>query len=313
MAINRRGGLYRGEAGVGEGVSSVSIAVADAEAAQAAAEAAQAAAELVLDSFDDRYLGAKASDPVLDNDGDALLTGALYWNTTDEVLLVYDGSVWVSTGTTTPIYKQVFTATAAQTTFTPTEGYEVGYIDVYVNGVRYVSGVDYTATNGTDVVLTTGANLNDIVETVNFSATSVVVPLSSVLDDLADVVAPTPTTQQILKYNGTEWVNSHFAATEYDAGNSGAALTLNFNNGVNQKTSLTANCNVTLSNPTAGMTVKVKMTQGGSGSNIVTWVTTVKWSNGTAPTLSTAIGAIDIVSLYYDGTTWFGQAAIGFA
>ena len=46
------------------------------------------------DEFDDRYLGDKASNPSLDNDGNALLTGALYWNTTDDEMRVYTGSVW---------------------------------------------------------------------------------------------------------------------------------------------------------------------------------------------------------------------------
>jgi len=48
----------------------------------------------LYDSFDDRYLGAKSSDPALDNDGDALLTGALYWNTVSDVMKAYTGSAW---------------------------------------------------------------------------------------------------------------------------------------------------------------------------------------------------------------------------
>jgi len=65
-----------------------------AQTAQTAAEAAQTAAELAADNFDDTYLGAKASDPTVDNDGDALNAGDLYFNTTDNVLKYYDGSAW---------------------------------------------------------------------------------------------------------------------------------------------------------------------------------------------------------------------------
>jgi hypothetical protein len=54
----------------------------------------QSAAAASYDAFDDRYLGDKASDPTLDNDGNALLTGALYFNTTSDVMKVYDGSAW---------------------------------------------------------------------------------------------------------------------------------------------------------------------------------------------------------------------------
>ncbi len=39
------------------------------------------------DSFDDRYLGAKSSAPSVDNDGNALLTGAIYWNTTGRIYI----------------------------------------------------------------------------------------------------------------------------------------------------------------------------------------------------------------------------------
>lgn len=68
----------------------------DAIVAQLAAEAASAATLAAYDSFDDRYLGAKASDPSVDNDGNALLAGSLYYNTTVPEMRVYTGSVWVS-------------------------------------------------------------------------------------------------------------------------------------------------------------------------------------------------------------------------
>jgi len=58
------------------------------------AETAKTGAETAYDNFDDRYLGDKASDPTLDNDGEALLTGALYFNTTSNIMKVYTGSAW---------------------------------------------------------------------------------------------------------------------------------------------------------------------------------------------------------------------------
>lgn len=53
----------------------------------------------LLDSFDDRYLGAKAVAPTLDNDGDALIDGALYYNTTNNSMYVYDlgTTAWIFT------------------------------------------------------------------------------------------------------------------------------------------------------------------------------------------------------------------------
>lgn len=66
-------------------------------AANSATSAASSAASALaaFDSFDDRYLGAKASDPSVDNDGDPLTAGDLYWNTTLSVMKVYTGSAWV--------------------------------------------------------------------------------------------------------------------------------------------------------------------------------------------------------------------------
>ncbi len=81
-------------AGVASSVSSAAANAAAAESAKVAAQAAQAAAELAADNFDDTYLGSKSSDPVVDNDGDALTAGDLYFSTTDNNLKVYSGSAW---------------------------------------------------------------------------------------------------------------------------------------------------------------------------------------------------------------------------
>jgi hypothetical protein len=67
-----------------------------ASGAQSAAEAARDATLAAYDSFDDRYLGAKASDPTVDNDGDALAAGMLYYNTTVPEMRLYTGSAWVA-------------------------------------------------------------------------------------------------------------------------------------------------------------------------------------------------------------------------
>jgi hypothetical protein len=68
-------------------------ATAAAGSASTASTASQNAID-ALDDFTDIYLGAKSTGPSTDNDGDALDTGALYWDTTDEQLYVYDGTNW---------------------------------------------------------------------------------------------------------------------------------------------------------------------------------------------------------------------------
>ena len=74
--------------------AATSASNASTSATNASASATAAAAS--YDSFDDRYLGPKASDPTLDNDGNALLTGALYFNTTSSEMRVYSGSAWLA-------------------------------------------------------------------------------------------------------------------------------------------------------------------------------------------------------------------------
>jgi hypothetical protein len=76
--------------------SAASTDAGTASTAATAAQVAQAAAEAALDTFDDRFLGAKASDPSVDNDGNALLDGAIYFNTTSDIMKVYDqaNTIW---------------------------------------------------------------------------------------------------------------------------------------------------------------------------------------------------------------------------
>jgi hypothetical protein len=83
--------------------SAASTSAGNASTAQSAAEAAQSAAEAALDEFTDLYLGSKASDPALDNDGDALQDGALFYDTTLNVMKVYDlgTTTWKRTTPTT--------------------------------------------------------------------------------------------------------------------------------------------------------------------------------------------------------------------
>jgi hypothetical protein len=76
--------------------SAAAAATSASEAATSASNAAtsEANAEAVYDNFDDRYLGDKASAPTVDNDGDALAVGALYFNTTGGAMYVWNGSSW---------------------------------------------------------------------------------------------------------------------------------------------------------------------------------------------------------------------------
>ena len=123
------------------------LAETNAETAQTAAEVAQAAAESALDNFDDRFLGAKASDPTVDNDGDALTDGALYFNTTDDVMKVYDltNTTWRQIQLTTSDQANVNTV-AADLNGSNTIGTVAGSI----------ANVNTTATNIANINTTAG-------------------------------------------------------------------------------------------------------------------------------------------------------------
>ena len=68
------------------------------------------------------------------------------------------------------VARQTFTPTGITTNFTFASGYEVGYVDAYLNGARLIEGDDYTATDGSVVGLTTHAINGDVLELVAYKA-----------------------------------------------------------------------------------------------------------------------------------------------
>jgi hypothetical protein len=97
--------------------SAASSATAAAGSATAAAGSATAASDK-YDEFDARYLGEKASDPSVDNQGGALVEGALYFNTTSDAMKVYDGAAWVNVA---PVATSVTISQISDYTGTATE------------------------------------------------------------------------------------------------------------------------------------------------------------------------------------------------
>jgi len=153
------------------GVATTQATNASASAVDAAASAAAAAT--ALDNFDDRYLGSKSSAPTLDNDGNALISGALYFNngtvvTDDKGMWIYDGGNWIKASSASQAilttYKYV--ATAGQTVFTGADAnslvlsYTAGSIFPTLNGVK-LDKTDYTATNGSTFTLAVAAVAGD--------------------------------------------------------------------------------------------------------------------------------------------------------
>jgi hypothetical protein len=104
----------------------------------------------------------------VDNDGNPLLVGALYFDTTTTRMRVWTGVVWIDTGTSIngTAARWTYTATGGQTTFTAV--YDVGYVDVYLNGVKQVLGTDFSASSGTNIVFASGLTAGDNVDIVGY-------------------------------------------------------------------------------------------------------------------------------------------------
>ena len=103
--------------------------------------------------------------------------GLLWFDTSTDTMKVYNGNSFQNAGSSVngTSSRGSFTATAAQTTFT-TAGYDSGFIDIYLNGVKQIVGTDVTATNGTTFVFASGLAAGDVVEYVaygTFQLTSV--------------------------------------------------------------------------------------------------------------------------------------------
>ena len=167
-------GLDRVATGADVTTTNTKASEASTSATNAANSAAAAAS--AFDSFDDKYLGAKATEPTVDNDGDALVTGNLYF-LTGTGMQVYDGANWIAASSSgnVSLYAYEYIATAGQTSFSgadsnnQTLSYAAGNLHVTYGGLD-IPTADYTATNGTTVVLDDGALVDTIVRIVAFQS-----------------------------------------------------------------------------------------------------------------------------------------------
>ena len=136
-----------------------------------AAQTAQAAAEAALDTFDDDFLGSKSSDPSVDNDGNALADGALYFNTTDNVMKVYDlgNTQWKQLTPTNSQQTNIDAAVANATNINTVAGQisptnNVGTVAGISSDITTLAGISGLSTlaGSAASVIRAGDNLTDI-------------------------------------------------------------------------------------------------------------------------------------------------------
>jgi hypothetical protein len=164
-------------------------AAAEASATAAAASAAAAAASessaaTTYDNFDDRYLGAKASDPTLDNDGDALIDGALYFDTTLNVMKFYDlgNTAWKQTTPTSADQTNIDAAVANASNINT-----VAAIDTDVTTVAGISANVTTVAGNTSNINAVAADATDIGTVAGIS--SDVTTVAGISSDVTTVAA----------------------------------------------------------------------------------------------------------------------------
>jgi len=189
----------------------------NAETAQTAAEAAQAAAELVYDNFDDRYLGAKSTsggDPTLDNDGDALIDGALFFDTTNNVMKVYNlgTTAWLRTTPTAAEQANIDAVTA--------DASDIGTVASNIANVNTVSGISANVTTvaGISANVTTVAGISANVTTVAGDTANI----STIATDLSgsDTIGTVATNISNVNAVGGDIANVNTAATNLASINS---------------------------------------------------------------------------------------------
>ena len=273
-----------------------SASAASTSASNASASASSAAAS--FDSFDDRYLGPKASAPTLDNDGNALLTGALYWNSTSSNLWVWNGSAWTQATLTAGSFATLAgTETLTNKTLTsPVINTPTGIVKGDV-GLANVDNTSDATKNSAIATLTNktisfGSNTLTDVASINtaqtftgtktFSGTSSA--LAMVLNDAAEVATVSATAA-----TGTINYDITTQSVLYYTSNASANWTVNFraSSGTSLNTALATGQSVT---------VAFLVTQGATAffNNVVqvdgtTSGVTTRWLGG-APTAGNASG-----------------------
>ena len=292
VAVRMNKGLGFDAAGAPVAIEVPATAQAAAEAAAVAALAAQIATEAARDAalaaydqFDDRYLGSKTANPVVDNDGNALISGALYFNSIAGEMRLWTGSAWVAAYVSG-------TGLVSKTGDTMT-GLLVTLASAAANaGLRLPHGAAPTAPIDGDFWSTTVGFFARVAGVSRqFAMVSGAQSLSS-----KTLVAPIMT--GLIQLNGS--MQSVTVAM--------GALDIDCSQGNYFSKTINANSTFTFSNaPAAGSDFLFLLTLTHT-SGTVTWPGSVSWPNSTAPVLTAGKKHRFIFHTNDGGSTWGGAA-----
>ena len=200
--------------------STATTKASEASTSATNAENAKNAAEAALDTFDDKFLGSKSSDPTVDNDGNALTDGALYFNTTDNVMKVYDlgNTQWKQLTPTTSQQANIDTVAANNTNINHVAGQisptnNIATVANDSSDIQSLAGITNlnNLANSYASVVTAANNLSDINSFANIylgpsSSAPTQDPDGSALD-AGDLYFDT-TSNQLKVYGSSGWQNA---------------------------------------------------------------------------------------------------------
>jgi hypothetical protein len=304
----------------------------NASASASAAAASAASAATLLDNFDDIYLGSFATDPTVDNDGDPLTAGDLYFNTVSSTLQVYSGSAWQTAAiSSTGLVTLTGVETLTNKTLTAPKIANAGFI-ADANGNEQIKFTT-TASAVNELTVTNNATGNNPILSATGGDTNIGIVLTPkgsgevviATDDLNYAGTAVTATGAELNYNdlatlGTTAASKVFTA---DANNltkvsgavlniedtltDGATITWNVIDSPVAKVTLGGNRTISApsgTTPAAGQFIAITVIQDATGSRLLTWNSAYEFTADTAPTLTTTASKADLFVFKYNGTVW---------
>ena len=206
--------------------SAASTSATNASNSASAAATSEANAAASYDNFDDRYLGPKSSNPSVDNDGNTLLTGALYFNTSSNSMKVWNGSSWLDA------YASLSGALIATNNLSDLNSVSTARTNLGVTATGSDTTYAYRANNLSDLASASTARTNLGLGTAattaatDYATAAQGTKADSALQpaaigttvqaydaDLSTIAGLTPTNQYAIIGNGTSWTSAALPAT----------------------------------------------------------------------------------------------------
>ena len=267
-----------------------------------------------VNSFAERYR-VQAGVPSSSND-----IGDLVFDTTAQKLKVFDGSSYALAGSSVngTSDRFIYTATANQTTFSGTDDngdtltYDVAsgtaFADIYLNGVK-LAPADFTATDGTSIVLASGASVNDILQVVSYG-TFTLASFSA-----SNITSGTLNNARLPSTISDKTIEATALTAKGDGASADGKITLNCSQNSHgvaiQSPAHSANQSYTLILPTSVGTNGQVLATAGSNTNQLTWVDAQE-TKPTVANVSQTIAPATATTINITGTNFVSIPQVDF-